>query len=229
MFPLVLWSGLRIGARRSHGWVLLGGLLALGVISRAVLWHSYATTGQDWFNNYYPKIYYATLCRFDEFLPGVAVAMVKNFHPNAWARITQRGQTVLVIGLLATGTMVFCTGRYFFDYGFLTTALGYSLLALSFAVLVTAALSPGSHAVPASNPGCLPYRAVVVLHLPVTQGSLSHRAAIHRTPRGVPRCNGSCVSDCSGTVWCRLVLARGGALHGPPRSHIPITFPSRRN
>jgi hypothetical protein len=35
-------------------------------------------------------------------------------------------------------------GRYFFDYGFLTTALGYSLMALSFAVLVVAALSPGS-------------------------------------------------------------------------------------
>jgi peptidoglycan/LPS O-acetylase OafA/YrhL len=184
-FPLVVWLGLRLGARRSHGWALLGGLLAVGVISRVLLWNSYARTGQDWFNNYYPNIYYATLCRFDELLPGLAVAMVKNFHPDAWARITQRGQTILVTGLLATGTMVFCIGRYFYDYGFLTTAFGYSLMALSFAVLVVAALSPGSTLYRLRIPGA--YQIALWSY----SIYLSHKAVFHivqlfTKPRGVP-------------------------------------------
>jgi peptidoglycan/LPS O-acetylase OafA/YrhL len=148
LLPLVLWICLRTQAPRSYSWALFVGFLCLGVVSRIILWKAYAAAGMHGFNDYYPNIYYSTLCRFDEFLPGLAVAALKNFHPNAWARLTRRGHGLLVTGSIATGLMFY--GIYYFyhiddyGYGFFMTAFGYSLMSLAFAVLVLAALSPNS-------------------------------------------------------------------------------------
>jgi len=148
LVPFVLWLCLRTKAPRSYTWALLIGLLCLGVISRIVLWKSYAAAGMHTFNDYYPNIYYSTVCRFDEFLPGLAVAALKNFHPNAWARLTRRGHSLLVLGSIASGLMFYGMYYYYhiddYGYGFYMTAFGYSLLSLAFAVLVLAALSPTS-------------------------------------------------------------------------------------
>ncbi len=38
--------------------------------------------------NYYTLIYYSSLCRFDELVAGVALALLKNYHAGVWARIT---------------------------------------------------------------------------------------------------------------------------------------------
>jgi len=144
ILPLVLVIGARFGFGRSQGWTLLSALLLVGVGSRVILWLDYAAGN----GGYHPHIYYSTLCRFDEFLPGIAVALVKNFHRPLWERITRHGQRVLAIGAVATATLLFCVWRYYdidgYGYTFFLTAAGYSLLAMAFALLVSAALSPGS-------------------------------------------------------------------------------------
>jgi peptidoglycan/LPS O-acetylase OafA/YrhL len=144
IFPLVIAAGARASCHRSQGWTLIFALLLVGVVTRATEWFNYAAGNGD----YYPHIYYATVCRFDEFLPGIAVAMLKNFHRPAWERITRHGQSILAIGTVAVGTMLYCEYQFYYieghGYPFFMTAAGYSLNAMAFALLVVAALSPRS-------------------------------------------------------------------------------------
>lgn len=148
VLPLMLMVGWRFASRRVLAWAVLLGLLAVGVTARAILWQTYGRESTGHIDGYHPNIYYATLCRFDEFLPGVAVALLKNFHRPLWARIIHRGQRVFAAGVVATGGMLFAVHRHYFidgyGYGFFMTAFGYSLVAMAFALLVVAALSPGS-------------------------------------------------------------------------------------
>jgi peptidoglycan/LPS O-acetylase OafA/YrhL len=160
VLPLALVIGSCFTGRRARAWAVLLGLLVLGVVSRGLLWQSYGREGGGQIDGYYPNIYYATLCRFDEFLPGVAVAMLKNFHPALWQRVRRHGQRVLAAGALATVCMlVLVYHHYFIDgygYGFFMTTFGYSLVAMAFALLVVAALCPGSWLQRARLPGAQP-------------------------------------------------------------------------
>ncbi|WP_280155501.1 acyltransferase [Piscinibacter sp. XHJ-5] len=147
VLPLVLVAGARCAARRWHGWALMALSLCLGVGARSWLWRSYGLQSGN-VAGYMPWVYYATLCRFDEFLPGLAVAMLRNFHRPLWERISAHGNALLVTGTAATAAMfVLAFHRYYIDgygYGFFMTAFGYSLGAMAFALLVAAALSPTS-------------------------------------------------------------------------------------
>jgi peptidoglycan/LPS O-acetylase OafA/YrhL len=148
VFPLVLVVGARLRSSVSKGWAFLIALIALGIAARTWLWLQYGRESTGQISGYHPNIYYATLCRFDEFLPGVAVAMLKNFHADAWARWMQRGQALFAWGTIAVLAALFCVYNFYeiadYGYGFFMTAFGYSLVAAAFAVLVTAALCPSS-------------------------------------------------------------------------------------
>jgi peptidoglycan/LPS O-acetylase OafA/YrhL len=148
VFPMVLVVGARLRSGVFKGWALLVALMLLGITARTALWLQYGRESTGQISGYHPNIYYATLCRFDEFLPGVAVAMLKNFHPNAWARWMQRGKALLAWGSAAVIAMLFCVYNFYefegYGYGFFMTAFGYSMVAMAFAVLVVAALSPSS-------------------------------------------------------------------------------------
>ncbi|MBI3283383.1 MAG: acyltransferase, partial [Burkholderiales bacterium] len=126
------------------GWALLA-LAMLGAIA-ARLW-MWQKVGMD-ANDYYQHIYYSSLCRFDELLPGVALAMLKNFHPQQWQTLQKHGQKSLLAGLALTGfsAYLFLEKLYVAGQGFswLVTSSGYTLLACGFALLTLAALSPGS-------------------------------------------------------------------------------------
>jgi peptidoglycan/LPS O-acetylase OafA/YrhL len=139
VLPLTVLLGIWDIRNRTRGWALLTILLAIGIATRTVRW---LTDGQT------AHIYYSTLGRFDEFLPGVAVAFLKNFHSSLWDRILKRGQSVLAIGAMTTAAMLFAFyHRHFTDnenYMLFLIGLGYSLLAMAFAVLVVAALCPNS-------------------------------------------------------------------------------------
>jgi peptidoglycan/LPS O-acetylase OafA/YrhL len=164
-FYLVLPAVLALGAwiargraklTRAHGWALMGALVAVGVVARCLLWQTYGRPANGSGDGYMSWIYYDTLCRFDEFIPGVAVAMLKNFHRPTWDRLMARGGLLAAIGAAAVLAMLTSAYLYYDNaqgWGFFMTAFGYSLIALAFSVLVAVALSPRSQALRWQVPG----------------------------------------------------------------------------
>ncbi len=151
VLPLVLAAAAWLVSRRArlaraHGWALMATLVAVGVVARGVLWQTYGREVDGQTDGYMPWIYYSTLCRFDEFIPGVAVAMLKNFHRPTWERLMAHGGLLGVLGAVSAATML-TLAHFLYDirgygWGFFMTTFGYSLVALSFSLLVAAALSP---------------------------------------------------------------------------------------
>ena len=163
-FYLVLPAILALGAwrargrsalTRAHGWSLLAALVATGVIARCLLWQTYARPTPE--HGYTTWIYYNTLCRFDEFMPGVAIAMLKNFHRPAWERPMARGGLLSAIGAVAVAAMLALEHFFYYidgqGWGFFMTAFGYSLDAWAFALLAAAALSPAARVMRWRIPG----------------------------------------------------------------------------
>ncbi len=150
LLPLVLVGALYFGRSLSKrvAWLALGGLMLAGITLRCVLWFQYGQEAGGAVEGYYPNIYYSSFCRFDEFLPGVAIAMLKNLHPAHWERVMGWGRATLGLGVLATTVLFVLLAKYYYiegyGYGFAMTGFGYSLMACAFALLVVAALSPGS-------------------------------------------------------------------------------------
>lgn len=148
VLPMMVIIGARYGSSRLQAWLVLIALLLIGIIIRSILWQTYGRESTGQIDGYYPNIYYASLCRFDEFLPGVAVAMLKNLHRPSWERITQHGHKLLASGAVAVAGMLYLAFQFYYideyGYGFFMTAFGYSLLATSFAILIVAALCPNS-------------------------------------------------------------------------------------
>jgi peptidoglycan/LPS O-acetylase OafA/YrhL len=123
------------------GWFLLAASLAAAMAWRAHVWTPDMDVGPRGTGIFYTLIYYSTLCRFDELLFGVALAMLKNFHPSAWRRATARGNWTLAAGAVLTVTA--CALFIRDHYGFAMTVFGYPLLGLAFSLLLLAGLSPG--------------------------------------------------------------------------------------
>nr|WP_295129880.1 acyltransferase [uncultured Roseateles sp.] len=152
-FYLLLPAAVLLAQRWGKGrlglaWLAIAGLIGLGMLARHILWGRYGLEAGGAVQGYYPNLYYATIARADALLPGVAVALLKNYHPGAWARVQARGQWVLALGLLACGAMNYglLTGYYIegYGYGWAMSTFGYSLNAIAFAILLMAALSPVS-------------------------------------------------------------------------------------
>jgi len=118
-------------------------------------------------------IYYFSLTRLDELLPGVAIALLKNFHPETYAKILRRGNLLLILGLASVSTMFYVYYHYPYGTSLLVVSLGYSLLAISFAILVLAALSPHSilHRIriPGAASLALWSYAIYLIHKPLFQ------------------------------------------------------------
>jgi len=131
----------RRGAGLRWAWAALMLAFAAGMAVRAGTW----LQGQDarnWLHFYYKYIYYSSLCRFDELLAGVALALLKHGHGAAWARLMGMGKWLLVAGAGACALALRC---FLVDhYGLWTTAFGFPLLALGCALLILAALAPDS-------------------------------------------------------------------------------------
>jgi peptidoglycan/LPS O-acetylase OafA/YrhL len=150
LLPLLCLLFVKTGRSRAAAWITFALLVAVGVSARWYYWLHYGTAvpGAAYVRApYYGRVYYGSISRFDEFLPGVAIAFTQNFHPAAWQRITARGNVWLALGVAAICGMGILFDGYFTQgqgYSFAATAFGYSLVALSFGLLVLAALSPGS-------------------------------------------------------------------------------------
>ncbi len=151
-FYLLLPAVALLGARHVRsvrvGWVILVGTMLSAVALRAALWSRFGRQADGAIAGYHPNIYYATWARIDEFLPGVAVAMLKNFHPALWQRAMRWPRASFLLAALCTAVMLGAMLLFYeidsYGYGFAMTAFGYSLLATAFALLTLSALTPGS-------------------------------------------------------------------------------------
>jgi peptidoglycan/LPS O-acetylase OafA/YrhL len=129
------------GVKQRWAWIALLLAVAGGMLARGTIWHD----GQDAPNRlgyYYQYIYYASWCRADELLAGVALALLKHRAPGVWRRLLAYGNALLVAGTGVIGA----TFAWFLDdhYAFAQTVAGYPLLALGFTLLILAALAPDS-------------------------------------------------------------------------------------
>jgi peptidoglycan/LPS O-acetylase OafA/YrhL len=129
------------GAGLGWVWAAIALAFAAGMAIRAGTW-MHGQDGPNWLHFYYKHVYYSSLCRFDELLAGVALALLKNFHAAAWARLMGQGRLLLAAGC-ATSALAL---RWFLTdhYGLWPTVFGYPLLALGCTLLILAALAPGS-------------------------------------------------------------------------------------
>jgi peptidoglycan/LPS O-acetylase OafA/YrhL len=178
LLPAAVLLAAHIGKSRKSmapAWLLLGALVVAGIVLRSILWMKYGRVAGGAIAGYYPNVYYSTFCRGDEFLPGVAVALLKNFHPGAWQRLLKHGQALLAGGLLGAASLLYLIVRFYdidgYGYGYFMSGFGYSLIAICFAVLTVAALSPASllHrvAIPGAAPLALWSYALYLTHKPI--------------------------------------------------------------
>ncbi|MES3020971.1 MAG: acyltransferase [Pseudomonadota bacterium] len=121
-------------------WAALALGLAGGMLWRASVWRELVDAGGT--GQFFTYIYYSTLCRLDELIAGVALALLRQYHAGLWQRLTAHGNLALALGvaLSALTFTLFLNDRY----GYGVTVFGYPLLALSFGLLLVSALSPGS-------------------------------------------------------------------------------------
>jgi peptidoglycan/LPS O-acetylase OafA/YrhL len=182
--PLALMAAAALRLRRWQAWCVLAALVACGMGLRAYLWRDYGLEQGGPVRGYMAHIYYASLCRFDEFLPGVAVALLRHGHPAVWQRLMDHGRTVLWLGIASCAALLYgALNFYYIDdygYGFFMTAFGYSLLAIAFALLVIGALSPRTLLHRAHIPGArhlaLWSYSIYLIHKPV--GHIAGKLAV---------------------------------------------------
>ena len=154
-----------VGSDRSPRllWCALFAAIGAGMTARGMAFMD----GKDVFA---APVYYSSFCRFDELLPGVAVAMLKNFHPAAFARILRHGNALLVAGLAMAAAVLYGVMNEA-PTAFAASTFGFSLVAASFALLTCAALSPGSLLnrlrIPGAASLALWSYAVYLVHKPV--------------------------------------------------------------
>jgi peptidoglycan/LPS O-acetylase OafA/YrhL len=155
-----------VGTRRSPRllWCALGAAVAAGMAARGTAW---LRLGHDAFA---ADVYYSSFCRFDELLPGVAIAMLKNFHPRLFGRILKHGNALLAAGLGMAAAVLYGV-KHDAPNLFVTSTFGFSLVAISFALLTCAALSPGCVLnrlrIPGASSLALWSYAVYLVHKPV--------------------------------------------------------------
>ena len=154
--------------RGSLRWAWFAVVLAFGagMAVRATMWQELVSGSAQPGLNYYKYIYYSTFCRFDELVAGVALALLKNYHQDAWRRITRNGNATLAAGVAvcAAAFWLFLDDRE----GFAITVVGFPMLALGFALLILAALSERSvlrdTKVPGAGPLALWAYAIYLTH-----------------------------------------------------------------
>ena len=163
LLPLVVMT--LAGSRRSPRllWCTVVASIAAGMTVRGIAFMD----GKDVFA---APVYYSSFARFDELLPGVALALLKNFHPVGFARLLRHGNALLAAGLASAAAVLYGVMNEA-PTAFLASTFGFSLVAISFALLVCSALSPSSLLnrlrIPGASSLALWSYAVYLAHKPV--------------------------------------------------------------
>jgi peptidoglycan/LPS O-acetylase OafA/YrhL len=176
LLPLVVLALARIGFPVRLAWGLLVGAIVAGMATRAA---AYALNGHDAFM---AEVYYSSFCRADELLPGVAIALLRNFHPHAFARLLRHANALCAAGLAASVGILSCI-HLDWPTTLVTSTFGFSLLAIGFALLTCAALSPACVLnridIPGASQLALWSYAVYLVHKPVFMALRPHLEQLH--------------------------------------------------
>ena len=154
---LILWQMRKPSARKAAA--LIAAVVVFGIAIRSwELFHVVRAPGlsdDDVWPLFMKRIYYPTYSRLDGLLCGATLATLKLFRPLWWAKVAQRGWTLLFAGLAVSAAALW---SFHWDYpsADLTFAIlfGFPLLSLGFALLVAAALAsngPLRRRVPAAS------------------------------------------------------------------------------
>lgn len=162
-FILLAWAAIILG-------------MLLGIFARIDAWYTYGESAIN-FRDYYQHIYYASDTRFDELLPGVAVALIKNFHPQFFLNMIRRANWFFYAGIIFLVVLFYLFPHYHYTkengYNFLLSTLGYSFLALGFALLTVSALSQtsmmGKFRIPGAASIAIWSYAIYLIHKPLFQ------------------------------------------------------------
>ncbi|QYF93382.1 acyltransferase [Massilia sp. PAMC28688] len=121
------------------GWTLIALAFIAGMVIRYALWTELVEASTRPQFNYFKYIYYSTFCRFDELVAGVALALLRNFHPRQWRSLTSNGNALLAggVAVCAIAFWLFLDDRRALP----VTVVGFPMLALGFSLLILAALS----------------------------------------------------------------------------------------
>jgi len=129
------------------GWLALATAIIAGMAVRGEAWLEHGRNLMD-SSDFAARVYYSSFARFDELLPGVAIAMLKNFHGGLNAKITRRGNLLLACGVLMFAAIAYVFTNYQeidgYGYSFSVMTFGFPMLAGSFAILTLSALSANS-------------------------------------------------------------------------------------
>jgi peptidoglycan/LPS O-acetylase OafA/YrhL len=143
---MVLFAMRRPSLRRAIA--VIAAFVLFGVTIRAwFLFHllrPLAGLGDGFGPAYMSHIYYPTYSRLDGLLAGVSLALVKTFRPVWWAQIARRGHSLLALGVVLVGVVVYLVqdGHPAETGASIPSVLfGFPLLALGLACLVASALS----------------------------------------------------------------------------------------
>jgi peptidoglycan/LPS O-acetylase OafA/YrhL len=151
VLPALALLGAGLGLRIRSAWIFIGCVILAGMLLRFQLWSTHVDAHKYGIYFYYKLIYYASLCRLDELVAGVALALLRNRHPALWTRLTAHGNRALAAGLVLV-----CAAFWLFldnHYGVAATVFGYPLLGLGFGLLILAALSQRSQLANLRVPG----------------------------------------------------------------------------
>jgi peptidoglycan/LPS O-acetylase OafA/YrhL len=164
LLPLVVVALARIGFPVRLAWGLLAGGIAAGMATRAA---AFALHGHDAFS---AEVYYSSFCRADELLPGVAIALLRNFHRHAFARLLRHANALCAAGLAMSVGVLTCI-HLDWPTTLVTSTFGFSLAALGFGLLTCAALAPhcvlNRVRIPGASALALWSYAVYLVHKPV--------------------------------------------------------------
>lgn len=117
-------------------WLLCGCIVIGGMALRVLAWSQGMTTDPNMERNWFVEdIYYPTWNRLDGLLCGVALAGLKTFRPEVWAKARRHANLGLAAGI---GTMALAIWLFRDRVGLLGNSIGWPVLSIGLGLLVFA-------------------------------------------------------------------------------------------
>lgn len=126
------------------GVVIIIIMIAIGTCIRYYIWTQHIPTpiidhhlNKQQFSIYQTQIYFFTFSRLDELCIGVLIALIKNYYTKVWGKFTEKSNILSICGIICCIVTFYIINNY--NYLLLTTVFGYTMLGISFGMLVCAA------------------------------------------------------------------------------------------